>query len=117
MKILIIEDTAPIANAYKKILTDSGYEVETSLNPLVGLSKALRNNYELIFVDLMMPELNGDELISRLRDEGVKTQIIITTNMASGYDEDELSKLGVKDIVLKSKVGPTELRELVARYT
>jgi len=65
----------------------------------------------------MLPEITGIELIKIIRMQYIETPIVITTNLGSGYNLDEVKSLGVADIILKSITGPKELRQILVKYS
>ena len=111
MNILLIEDEKNLAQFIKKGLKQAGYSIETSDNGSVGLKMAASENYDLILLDLMLPGIDGFDLLKSLRNFGVKTPVIIisalsnTGNVVKGLD------LGAVDYIRK----PFEWDELLAR--
>src|SRR6185503_20026344 len=79
--ILFIEDDKPIAEMYSRILEREGYHVEFAYNGRDGLEKAQSKTYDLILLDIMMPEKTGIEVLHELRGEDGKgapsTKIVI----------------------------------------
>ena len=111
MTILIIEDEQKLSDILKKALVGQYYTVDTAFDGLEGLNKALKNNYELIVLDLMLPKKDGMEVCKELRAKGVQTPILMLT--ARGVLEDRVHGLdvGADDYLLK----PFEMSELFAR--
>ena len=91
-------------------LKHEGYEVETVLDGRSGLDAALENNYDVILLDLMLPELNGLEVARRLR-ESKKTPIIMMTARDSVIDRVSGLDYGADDYLVK----PFAIEELLAR--
>ena len=111
MKILLIEDEKNLAQFVEKGLKQAGYTVEKSDNGSEGLKMAVSENFDLILLDLMLPGIDGFDLLKNLRSFGVKTPVIIisalsnTANIVKGLD------LGAVDYIRK----PFEWDELLAR--
>ncbi len=84
--IMIIDDEPVIGRLFKDILERNGYQVTTFLKSTDVLGLIQRQHYDLMFIDLMMPEIDGAELIHRVRDMGIKTPIVIVT----GYPDSRL---------------------------
>ena len=111
MKILLIEDEKTLAQFVEKGLKQAGYTVEKSDNGSEGLKMAVSENFDLILLDLMLPGIDGFDLLKNLRSFGVKTPVIIisalsnTANIVKGLD------LGAVDYIRK----PFEWDELLAR--
>ena len=109
-KILIIEDEAKIARFLELELKFEGYSVEISQNGREGLEKALEKGFNLILLDVMLPSMNGMEVLRRLRQSSDIPVIILTakdeiTDNVNGLD------LGADDYITK----PFAIEELLAR--
>ncbi|GAO99748.1 response regulator transcription factor [Fructobacillus ficulneus] len=109
-RILIVEDEENLAKFVSLELKHEGYDVETVLNGREGLDKALNEDFDLILLDLMLPELNGFEVARRLR-ETKKTPIIMMTARDSVIDRVSGLDYGADDYVVK----PFAIEELLAR--
>lgn len=83
MKILIIDDERSIRNSLKEILADEGYDVDVAENGAVGCSMADKEKYSVIFCDIKMPEMDGDEVLDRLVAMGIDAAIV----MISGHGD------------------------------
>ena len=84
--ILFIEDDKPISEMYARVLEREGFKVDFAYNGTDGLNMATNKDYDLILLDIMMPEMNGIEVLRRLRGEDGHghdaTKIVILTNLA-----------------------------------
>lgn len=111
MTILVVEDEKKLADLLKRALVGEHYTVEVANDGEEGLQKALKNNYSLIVLDLMLPKKDGMEICRELRARHVHTPIIILT--ARGILEDRVKglDLGADDYLTK----PFEMSELFAR--
>ncbi|MEX0380265.1 response regulator transcription factor [Leuconostoc sp. MS02] len=109
-KVLIVEDEENLAKFVGLELKHEGYEVETVLDGRSGLDAAIENNYDVILLDLMLPELNGLEVARRLR-ESKKTPIIMMTARDSVIDRVSGLDYGADDYLVK----PFAIEELLAR--
>lgn len=116
MKVLIIEDNQAIAGAFRRIIETSGSTTILAKTPSSALEQLASSAFNLLLVDLMLPEMDGTELIEKIRNLGYKTPIVVTTNMGSGYDEERLLSLDVSEIILKISIGPEELIDIVEKY-
>lgn len=112
-KVLIVEDEQFISDLYVRALTHDGYEVKVSVDGGEALEEAQSNNYDIILLDIMLPNLTGTEILRHLRDlketPQLKAKIIITTNL-------ELDEAGRTDMeshadgyIVKAEVTPKEL--------
>lgn len=110
-KILIIEDDREIANLINLHLQDNLWDTYTCDNGRDGLDIALGEKYDLIILDLMLPDLNGFDICRRLREEKRYTPILILTSRAEELDRVLGLELGADDYLTK----PFSVRELIAR--
>ena len=114
-KIAIIEDDMAISQMYRLKFEVEGYEVETAENGKLGLELVEKMHPDIILLDLMMPEMNGDEMLAQLRktDWGKNIKVIILINMGEQEVPDEVKKLGVSSIILKADMTPRQVAEIV----
>ncbi|MEW5849924.1 MAG: response regulator transcription factor [Myxococcota bacterium] len=110
-QILVVEDDASIVTGLSLNLRYEGYVVEVARDGRVGLEKALRGNHDLIILDVMLPEVNGFELLKTLRQSGKSTRVLMLS--AKGTEADKVTGLqtGADDYLSK----PFGLQELLAR--
>ena len=109
--ILIIEDHPMTLDVFRTKLEIEGYDVHLASDGRVGLDKALTINPDLVLLDLMLPRLNGLEVLSELRKnpKTVKTPIIILSNWEDDKDIKKGLELGANDFLLKSQITPKEV--------
>jgi DNA-binding response OmpR family regulator len=110
-KILIIEDEESMVMVLKDDLELEGYEVESVKDGLQGLSMAKEGDYDLIILDIILPNMNGFEICRQLRQVGVGTPILMLSAGTQGIDKVLGLELGADDYVTK----PFNPRELLAR--
>jgi DNA-binding response OmpR family regulator len=110
-KILIVEDELNMVNGLRDNLEFEGYEVDTALEGGTGLEKILKNSYDLILLDIMLPEVSGFDICKTARKEGINTPIILLTAKGEEIDKVLGLELGADDYITK----PFSLRELLAR--
>lgn len=111
MRILIVEDEYKLADVVAARLKKENYEVDISTDGEDGLYNAESGIYDLIILDVMLPKMNGFEILKELREEKIETKVIMLT--AKSMLEDKLEGLtgGANDYVTK----PFHIDELVAR--
>lgn len=109
-RILIIEDEESIARFVELELKHEGYEPEKAFDGRTGLEKALASDFDLILLDIMLPGLNGMEVLRRLRKEK-ETPIIMLTARDAVYDKVSGLDAGADDYLTK----PFAIEELLAR--
>lgn len=116
-KIAIIEDDQAIAQMYRMKFDADGYEVETAENGKIGLELAEKMRPDIILLDLMMPEMNGDEMLAKMRATpwGKSIKVIILTNIGEEEIPDRIKKLGVSSVILKADMTPRQVAELVKK--
>jgi DNA-binding response OmpR family regulator len=110
-KILIIEDEFNMVTGLKDNLEFEGYDVDTALDGRLGLEKILQCRYDLVLLDIMLPEVSGFDICRTARKEGVNTPIILLTAKGEEIDKVLGLELGADDYITK----PFSLRELLAR--
>jgi two-component system, response regulator len=117
VKIAIIEDDQAIAQMYRIKFEAEGYQVETAENGKLGLALAQDMRPDIILLDLMMPEMNGDEMLQKLRatDWGKKIKVIILTNMGEQEAPDIIKTLDVRRFIVKAEMTPRQVAEMVKK--
>lgn len=118
IKIAIIEDDAAIAQMYRMKFEAEGFEVETAENGKLGLELAQNMHPDMILLDLMMPEMNGDEMLAKMRatDWGKDIKVIILTNMGEQEAPETLKTLDVSAFIVKADMTPRQVAELVGQH-
>ena len=79
ISILLIEDELDVVNFVKKGLGEESFEVSVALNGVDGLEMASKNQYDIILLDIMIPEKNGIEVCKEIRFKGIQTPILFLT--------------------------------------
>ena len=110
-KILIIEDEKSIQRMIEYDLLQLGYKVESALDGFEGYKKASINKYDVILLDIMLPNMNGMDICKKLRDEDNNAYIIMLTAVDDEYNVIKGFDIGADDYVTK----PFSPRELMAR--
>lgn len=122
-KILIIEDDPLMFRMYKKIFTFGGFEVEIAADGEEGLQKAKSWKPNLILLDMMMPKMNGLQVLDQLKaDPACKaTPVIVLTNLAGEQDAETALSKGAVRYIIKSEQDPKSVtnivKEIIAGYT
>lgn len=111
MKLLIIEDEPKTGSYLKKGFTESGYIVDLSSDGVDGLYMATSNHYDLIILDIMLPKLNGWQVLQTMRSSQLDTPIIMLSAKDQVEDRVKGLELGANDYVVK----PFAFVELLAR--
>lgn len=116
-KIIIVEDDPMICEIYQKKFMESGFEVLTASSGEQLLSLAKNEKVDVILLDLIMPKLNGFDVIKSIRegqyDPDIK--IIVFSNLSQKEDREKAMKLGANGFIVKSDFAPSALVEEVKR--
>lgn len=111
MKVLLVEDDRKVASFIKKGLEEEEFTVELATDGKEGLDRLTASSYDIVLLDLMIPEIDGLEVLRRIRAEGIETPVLIIT--AKNTKEDVVKGLneGSDDYLTK----PFSFDELLAR--
>lgn len=109
LKILIVEDEPPIANLIRASLSDEGYSCTCAFDGKQGADLIEKENFDLILLDIMLPEINGYELLECIKPTGMP--VIFLTAKGAVSDKIKGLKLGADDYIVK----PFQIGELLAR--
>ena len=111
-RVLIIEDEIVTAEAVKEALALDNISADIASDGKSGLEKFISNNYDLILLDLKMPGLSGDEVLSEIRKRDPFIDVIIYTNYTDFADIKKLANIGIEGYINK---GPkADLSELIS---
>lgn len=111
LRILVVEDYAPLRRAVAKALREEGYSVDEAETGGEALLCASADAHDVVLLDLMLPGLDGMEILRRLRAEGSKAQVLILTARDAVGDRVRGLDLGADDYLVK----PFAMEELLAR--
>ena len=111
MKILIAEDTQDLNHAVEVLLTRTGYEVDTAFDGQEALDLILKNGYDAIILDIMMPKMDGITLLTNIRQRRILTPVMMLTAKADIDDRVAGLDAGADDYLPK----PFAMKELLAR--
>jgi heavy metal response regulator len=111
MKILLVEDDRNIVRFVKKGLLENSFSVEVATNGEEGLNAILHMKYDLIVLDILLPKMDGVEVLKRLRGVGIQTPVVFLTAKDSVSDIVQGLNFGADDYLTK----PFSFNELVAR--
>ena len=111
MKILLVEDEIDLNNVVTKYLKKNGYSIDSIFDGEEALDYLRYGEYDLVILDIMMPKVNGFEVIKELRNNGDNTAILMLTARDSADDKVKWLDLGADDYIVK----PFDFNELLAR--
>lgn len=111
VKVLCIEDEQFIGELYQRAMVKAGYSVKIVPSGAAGLEEAKSNQYDVILLDLMIPDMLGSEVLSRLRREmpDIKAKVIIATNLEQDDKTREAIEKQADGYIIKAEVTPKEL--------
>ncbi len=111
MRVLIVEDEFNLADAICSRLEKEKYNCDIACDGAQGLDYALSNAYDLIILDIMLPTMNGVDILKKLKEENIESKIIMLTAKTMLDDKLECFSLGADDYLTK----PFHMDELIAR--
>jgi two-component system, OmpR family, copper resistance phosphate regulon response regulator CusR len=111
MRILVVDDEAKTAKFLKKGLTEAGFVIDVAANGIDGLQTALDVDFDLVILDVMLPGLDGWQVLSRLRQAGKTTPVLLLTARDAIHERVRGLELGADDYLVK----PFAFSELLAR--
>lgn len=111
MRVLLVEDEVALAEAIAASLKKENYTVDVSYDGLDGLDQGLTGIYDVILLDIMLPKMNGVEVLRELRREKIITPVIMLTAKSTIDDKLNSFETGADDYITK----PFHTKELIAR--
>jgi DNA-binding response OmpR family regulator len=116
-KIAIIEDDQAISGMYRFKFEAENYEVETAENGRLGLQLVESMKPDIILLDLMMPEMSGDEMLAAMRKTvwGKDIKVVVLTNKGEQEIPEAVKRLNVSSVILKADMTPRQVAEVVEK--
>ncbi|MFN3640320.1 MAG: response regulator transcription factor, partial [Flavobacterium sp.] len=111
MHILIIEDDTRVAELINRVLSEEGFQTTLAYDGTFGSKLALQHDFDIIITDVILPGINGLDLVKSLRSHRLETPILMLTALGTTDDKVEGFDAGADDYLVK----PFEIRELMAR--
>jgi CheY-like chemotaxis protein len=118
-KILFVEDDPFIAEIYKKKFESSGFEVFNATSGKAALKEALEQKFDMVLLDLVIPEISGTEVLRELRtnpEYSKELKIVVFSNLSSAEDREECLRLGADGFVSKTEFSPSEVVAELNRF-
>ncbi|MFH0930174.1 MAG: response regulator [Candidatus Moraniibacteriota bacterium] len=114
-KILIVEDDNFVAEVYLAKLSEMGYETILAQNGEEGLAELKKGKIDLILLDILMPIMNGIEMLEEVKknEEWKNIPVILLTNIGEKESIQKVREMGVKNYLIKSHFTPAEVIEKV----
>src|SRR3989344_4383747 len=110
-KILLIEDDPLMLRLYEKVFQRQNFQIVTASRGAEGLVKAVSESPQLILLDIMMPEMDGFEVLGKLQlnNDTKNIPVIALTNLAGEQDAKKALELGAKEYIIKSEHDPSDV--------
>jgi DNA-binding response OmpR family regulator len=117
VKVAIIEDDQAISQMYLIKFQAEGFDAEIAENGRLGLELCEKMRPDVILLDLMMPEMTGDEMLTELRKTtwGKTVKVVVLTNMGEQEIPESVKSQGVNAVILKADMTPRQVAELVKK--
>jgi DNA-binding response OmpR family regulator len=114
-KIAIVEDDVAIAQMYRLKFEAENFDVAVAENGIIGLELIKEFNPDVVLLDMMMPEMNGDEVLSQMRGSewGKDTLVLILTNMGKEEAPSTLDSFNVHSYIVKAEMTPKQVASRV----
>ncbi len=114
-KLVLVEDDALMIRMYEKAFSFEGHEVATATNGADGIKKIKEIKPDLVLLDIMMPKMNGLEVLDKLKgdDETKDIPVVVLTNLASEKDAEAALTKGAVRYIIKSEQDPKEVNDIV----
>lgn len=113
-KVLTVDDSKAIRSIITKQVTELGFEVDEAEDGIQGMAKLGQGSYDLIILDVTMPNLDGPGMLARMREGGHKTPVLMLTSESKRSIMVDVMKNGIEDYILKP-FKPEELRAKVLK--
>jgi DNA-binding response OmpR family regulator len=112
-RILIAEDEAAYSNALTFRLKKEGFEVSIARDGAIALDLMRNREYDLLILDLIMPKMNGFEVLEELRKSGTNVPVMILSNLSQAADIERAKALGVVEFIVKSDISLVALMKRI----
>jgi DNA-binding response OmpR family regulator len=119
-RILIVEDEEMLLKLYSFLLKEAGYDVETQSTGSTAYEAIKNDFFDLVLLDIMIPEMDGIQVLTKLKDEGVldekKPNIVMMTNLGKDTYIGQAVSLGIRGYIVKSDITPDVFLNEVKRF-
>lgn len=111
-RILVVEDDQFLRELYDELLREEGYEVDLAPDGEIALAKIIKGGYELILLDIMLPKIDGLEILRRVKKQGTENpngSTVLLTNLGQDSIIKEGFNLGASGYLIKSAMNPDQV--------
>ena len=114
-KVLLAEDEKSMSQALELKLTQAGFEVKTSFDGRAALDRLLKEYFDLVLLDIVMPKMSGFEVLKELQLRKVEVPVIVMSNLGQAEDKRRALELGAKDYLVKADIPIANFIEYVKK--
>lgn len=116
-KLLLIEDSDDLSQLYAKKLSLEGWVVTICHDGSEAIQTAIRQDFDMIILDLMLPGISGIDILEQLRTESstIKIPIIVYTNFGDNFNREKALGYGADEFLLKTDITPEDLSETIQK--
>lgn len=107
-RVLLVDDDESLLKSFKSVLEAEGLKVELARTAKEALKQTMEQKFNLYLIDILLPDIKGDELVQMIRKFDERTPILLITGYSSFQDSINIIELGIKEILLKP-ISPEEL--------
>lgn len=93
-KVLIVDDSIISRRMIRKLISKHNFEIDEATNGKEAIDKIHSNQYDIIFLDLLMPDIDGIQILSRLKSEGIPTKVVVISADIQETTKDKCKELG-----------------------
>lgn len=118
MKVLIIDDEKGITDIYQEAFSKEGFQVSVANHGTDGLNKAKVELPDLIILDIIMPEMNGLDVLKTLRSEEPtrKIPVVLLTNLPAEMSAEKAKSLGATEYLVKAEYDPFDVIKIIRNF-
>jgi len=116
LKVLLIEDEESLAEVLKTKLVKEGYEVFVAYDGENGFNKISEIKPDIILLDILMPKLNGYEVLEKLKQNKIEIPVIVISNSGQPVELEKTKQLGAVDYLIKANFDPSEVIDKINKY-
>lgn len=117
-KILLVDDDEFLLDMYSLKFKEAGFAIEVAMSGQDALDKLKKNTYDVVLLDIVMPVLDGFEVLQRMRKEkiGENAMVIVLSNLGQKEDIERGLQLGAVDYIIKAHFTPKEVVDKVNQH-
>lgn len=116
IKILIAEDEKAIAGALNLKLNHEGFDARVAFNGKDAIDLLQSEKFDLLILDLIMPQLDGFGVLSEIKEKGIKIPVIVASNLSQTEDISKAKEMGAVDFFIKSDTPVSEIVQKIKSY-